>query len=198
MLFTLICGPSFQKLLIYHFSNSRICDHLFMRGRLAKVTSFHLAWYRILIYKTRPSNMSTFSQPASLIKRMQAEQLSAMLLDLPKDQTASKFAIVDVRSDDHIGGHIRSSLNYPSHTLDYTMSEIVRLLAEKEMVIFHCALSQERGPKAARRYLEEKERLRNSSKPATEKNEETNKQHQVLSEQEVYVLDRGFVGWQEK
>ena len=128
--------------------------------------------------------MSSFPQPASLIKRMPRERLSALLLELPQGAEAtSPFAIIDVRGDDHIGGHIRSSLNYPSHTLDYTMPELVRVLAQKQMIIFHCALSQERGPKAARRYLEEKQRTSDQS---------------GTSAQEVYILDRGFVGWQEK
>ena len=49
--------------------------------------------------------------------------------------------------------------------------------------MFHCALSQQRGPSAALRYARERERVLGA--------EESQKQ-------EVYVLEGGFVQWQEK
>ena len=136
--------------------------------------------------------MSTSPTSAAQIKRMPRERLSEMLLSHPPHSTGAStsstfvspftpFAIIDVRGDDHVGGNIRTSLHYPSNTLDYTMPELVRKLAEKDLVVFHCALSQERGPKAARKYLEERARMRGNGSGS----------------QEVYVLDRGFVGWQE-
>lgn len=63
------------------------------------------------------------------------------------------------------------------------MPELVRTLKDKEKVVFHCALSQQRGPSAALRYARERER--------TLGEEESKKQ-------EVYVLEGGFVRWQEK
>ena len=116
-------------------------------------------------------------------KRMPAEQLSTLLLS----PDASKVAVVDVRGYDHVGGHIKGSHHVPSTDLDYRMPQIVRTLADKEIVIFHCALSQERGPRAARWYKDEKEK---ESKKGEDKD--------ALKTQEVYVLDQGFVGWQEK
>lgn len=62
------------------------------------------------------------------------------------------------------------------------MPELLRTLKDKEKVVFHCALSQQRGPSAALRYLRERERVFGP--------EESQKQ-------EVYVLDGGFVLWQE-
>jgi rhodanese-related sulfurtransferase len=53
---------------------------------------------------------------------------------------------------DHIGGHIRHSIHAPSHTLDHKIPELVRKLKDKETVVFHCALSQQRGPSAALRW----------------------------------------------
>lgn len=47
----------------------------------------------------------------------------------------------------------------PSNTLDHTTPSLIRKLADKEIVIFHCALSQVRGPKAAAQYMRERYRL---------------------------------------
>jgi len=63
------------------------------------------------------------------------------------------------------------------------MPELVRTLEDKEKVVFHCALSQQRGPSAALRYARERERMLG--------NDESHKQ-------EVFVLEGGFVQWQEK
>src|ERR1700733_7742690 len=62
-------------------------------------------------------------------------------------------------SIDYIGGHIKHSIHVPSATLGHKIPELVRKLKDKETVIFHCALSQMRGPGAALRYLRERERL---------------------------------------
>lgn len=81
----------------------------------------------------------------------------------------------------------------------------MRKLKDKETVVFHCALSQVRGPGAALRYLRERERLlRPPSKgtPSTETKEGSEQadagaetQNAEVKEQKVYVLDDGFVGW---
>ena len=59
----------------------------------------------------------------------------------------------------------------------------MRILRDTEKVVFHCALSQQRGPSAALRYLRERERIYGV--------EESRKQ-------EVCFLEGGFVQWQEK
>ena len=82
---------------------------------------------------------------------------------------------------DHIGGHIHSSTWIPSASLDLYLPELVRTLKDKETVVFHCALSQQRGPAAALRYARERERVASNG-----------------SAQEIYVLDGGFVQWQQK
>lgn len=132
--------------------------------------------------------------------RMSSDQLSSLLLS----SKASKVAVIDVRDDDHVGGHIHSSTHVPSTTLDYRLPEIIRTLADKEIVVFHCALSQQRGPNAARRYMEERERKKKRGEivmDAGEDGQETNSKDSnkhVAQEQEVWVLDKGFLGWQEK
>ncbi|KAI1345508.1 Rhodanese-like protein [Xylaria sp. FL0043] len=120
----------------------------------------------------------------SSLERITASKLADMLLAANAAGGESKLAVVDVRDDDHIGGHIRNSMHFPTQSLDATMPTLMRKLADKDTVVFHCALSQQRGPSAALRYLREKE-----ANGAGEGN--------VKKTQKVYVLDRGFVGWQE-
>jgi Cdc25 family phosphatase len=66
------------------------------------------------------------------------------------------------------------------------MPTLVRKLEDKKTVIFHCALSQQRGPSAALKYLREKDHLLKNLGGAKSR-----------AEQDVFVLDRGFVGWQQ-
>jgi hypothetical protein len=93
------------------------------------------------------------------------------------------------------------------------------------MVVFHCALSQVRGPKAAAQYMRERNRLlgpqvagrgdigktltkskaenatvdggTSDSKDGEWVDEEKVDDEAALHKQKVYVLDRGFEGWQE-
>jgi rhodanese-related sulfurtransferase len=94
-----------------------------------------------------------------------------------------KYQLILVAGLDHIGGHIRSSIWVPSSELDVRIPELIRTLADKEKVVFHCALSQQRGPSAALRYARERQRL----VPEAER-----------QKQEVYVLEGGFSMWQAK
>ncbi|KAI1194484.1 Rhodanese-like protein [Nemania serpens] len=133
----------------------------------------------------------------SSLERITAPKLAEMLLAAGTAGSANtssstttagreqegRVAIVDVRDDDHIGGHIRTSLHFPSRSLDATMPTLLRRLADKEIVVFHCALSQQRGPGAALQYLREREAASGASA--------------AKKMQKVYVLDRGFAGWQE-
>ncbi|KFX97176.1 hypothetical protein O988_04990 [Pseudogymnoascus sp. VKM F-3808] len=164
--------------------------------------------------------------PAPVIPgRITADALSKILLE-PSE--SSKVAVIDVRGEDHIGGHILSSIHAPSNTLDHAIPSLIRKLADKEIVVFHCALSQVRGPKAAAQYMRERHRLLGpqgagrgdigktlakskaqnedaEAKASDSKNGEWVEEGTVeekddtskLKEQKVYVLDRGFEGWQE-
>ena len=87
--------------------------------------------------------------------------------------------VIDVRDSDYIGGHIIGCQNVPTNTHDYKMPELVRTLGNQEAVIFHCSLSQQRGPSSALKYLREKERMGKEDG------------------QKVYVLEGGFSKWQE-
>lgn len=107
---------------------------------------------------------------------------------------------------DHIGGHIKSSRHAPSETLDH--KDLARQLQGAEKVVFHCALSQQRGPSAALKYLREREKLLGadlSTKATTgsidgesKERDENENENEKVKKQEIYVLDGGFVRWQEK
>ncbi|MCJ1478222.1 hypothetical protein MMC13_006898 [Lambiella insularis] len=143
------------------------------------------------------------SSPPSYIT---ANALSEYLLQPPS--TRPSIAIIDVRDDDHVGGHIYTSTHVPSSTLDYRIPELVRTLSEKDMVVFHCALSQQRGPTAARRYVRERVRLlerKSDAAPVAGPGVEDSKADLGSDSldsgavcQKVYILDGGFVKWQEK
>ena len=125
----------------------------------------------------------------------------------PKRSLPGSTAIIDVRDSDHIGGHIRGSTWVPSSDLDFKLPELLRTLQDKETVVFHCALSQQRGPSAALRYLREKERVEGSGGVESkgevkEEGEGVEKKEGNEKEggkkQKVVVLKGGFTEWQEK
>jgi rhodanese-related sulfurtransferase len=134
------------------------------------------------------------------LPRISREELASLI----KDKNPS-MAVIDVRDTDYIGGHIAGGTNIPSDTHDYKMPELVRTLAGKETVVFHCALSQQRGPKAALRYLRERERMGGKNgeaevvegKDGKEGEGKDGKEGVKVKGQRVYVLDGGFVKWQE-
>ncbi|KAJ9620551.1 Cdc25 phosphatase Ibp1 [Taxawa tesnikishii (nom. ined.)] len=114
------------------------------------------------------SNISIASLP-----RITPDKLAPLVRSKDKN-----LAVIDVRDSDYVGGHIAGGTNVPTHTHDYKMPELVRTLQDKDTVVFHCALSQQRGPSAALKYLRAREIAGRKG-------------------QTVYVLDGGFVKWQE-
>ncbi|XP_019444309.1 PREDICTED: dual specificity phosphatase Cdc25 [Lupinus angustifolius] len=90
------------------------------------------------------------------------------------------IAIVDVRDDErNYDGHISGSLHFASHNFSESMPNLIHQVQGKDTLVFHCALSQVRGPSCARKlvnYLEE------SKVDAGIKN--------------VMILERGFNGWE--
>jgi rhodanese-related sulfurtransferase len=150
---------------------------------------------KLYTHQNQPKQPKMSTITTASLKRMTNSTLSATLLSAPLE-TTSPIAVVDVRDSDHVGGHIKGSIHAPTPTLDWKMPELVRQLRDKDTVVFHCALSQERGPKAALMYLRERERMFGASK-ATEGTGE-GKEGEAKSEQKVVVLEGGFVQWQEK
>ena len=80
----------------------------------------------------------------------------------------------------------------PVHTHDYRMPELVRTLRDQNLVVFHCALSQQRGPGSALRYLRERDRMAEKGEVGVRKDGED-----LKKSQRVVILEGGFVKWQE-
>ncbi|KAI0049468.1 Rhodanese-like protein [Auriscalpium vulgare] len=67
-------------------------------------------------------------------------------------QPRKDYLVIDVRDDDHAGGHILHSHHSPSRTFHDNVDKLAHSTKDVHTVVFHCALSQARGPKAARMY----------------------------------------------
>jgi Cdc25 family phosphatase len=72
--------------------------------------------------------------------------------------SSSKVAVIDVRDEDFVGGHIKGAINSPSEDLedDDELEALIERVCvggeSKSEVVFHCMKSQERGPTCARRF----------------------------------------------
>ncbi|KAI0344429.1 Rhodanese-like protein [Trametopsis cervina] len=103
---------------------------------------------------------------------------------IKSERVANKdYCIIDVRDDDWYGGNIKGSRNSPSHGFLHKVDKLVNETKDIPIVVFHCALSQVRGPKAARVYAESRDLLQAEGKDIP---------HQVL------VLQGGFSDFQAK
>lgn len=70
---------------------------------------------------------------------------------IKSDKVANKdYCIIDVRDDDWSGGNIKGAMNSPSYGFLTNVDQLVKETKNIPLVVFHCALSQARGPKAAR------------------------------------------------
>lgn len=85
-----------------------------------------------------------------LYKYINGDDLSRLIKSEKKPH--EDYVVVDVRDDDYVGGNIVNCLNQPSYTLEENIHKLVEKTKNVPVVIFHCALSQQRGPKAARIY----------------------------------------------
>ena len=103
------------------------------------------------------------------------------------------ISIIDVRDNDYIGGHIKGCQNVPTDTNDFKMPELVRTLRDQDMIVFHCVLSQQRGPGSALRYLRERQSMVESGRVGDRKDGK-----KLEDAQEVVVLDGGFSKWQQE
>ncbi|GKV40908.1 hypothetical protein SLA2020_008420 [Shorea laevis] len=90
------------------------------------------------------------------------------------------IAIIDVRDEERsYDGHIAGSLHYASDTFSDKISDLIQDVKGKDTLVFHCALSQVRGPTCARKFASHLE--------------ETKEDTGIKS---VLVLERGFNGWE--
>ncbi|KAI8354508.1 Rhodanese-like domain-containing protein [Mortierella sp. GBAus27b] len=98
------------------------------------------------------------------------------------------YLVIDVRDDDYVGGHIPGAVNYPSRELPDLLPQLIETYRDVPELYFHCALSQVRGPKAARMWW-------NLSEQERQLAQESGNQAPV---QKIHVVRDGFGGWQQK
>ncbi|XP_031126298.1 dual specificity phosphatase Cdc25 [Ipomoea triloba] len=91
------------------------------------------------------------------------------------------IAIVDVRDDERsCDGHIAGSLHFASDTFLDKLPSLVQSVKGKDTLVFHCALSQVRGPKCARRLAEYL----------------SDEMQDDAGIKNIMVLERGYNGWE--
>mmetsp|Transcript_5540 Transcript_5540/g.9656 ORF Transcript_5540/g.9656 Transcript_5540/m.9656 type:complete len:129 (-) Transcript_5540:16-402(-) len=87
---------------------------------------------------------------AEEIKRLSPSEFAPMLL---KDR--GEVQVIDVRDEDYEGGHIPGCRNVPAFEFERRVEGLAKEFAGTEkLLVFHCWLSQQRGPTCARRMLE--------------------------------------------
>lgn len=86
--------------------------------------------------------MSAAAQGAA-VRFVQPGELSRMLL------AGRRVAVVDVREEDRAGGHVRGSISEPKQHFASRVDGLVKRLAAEPLVVFHCQMSQVRGPYCA-------------------------------------------------
>ncbi|KAJ3681901.1 hypothetical protein LUZ60_014474 [Juncus effusus] len=91
-----------------------------------------------------------------------------------------RVAIVDVRDEERsYDAHIGGSFHFASESFSQKLPELAKAVEGKDTVVFHCALSQVRGPTCARAFMNY---LSEAKKESDIKN--------------IMILERGFNGWQ--
>ena len=77
-----------------------------------------------------------------MLKYMTSDELAAII---KSDKKSMKdYAVVDVRDDDFRGGNVKGCINTPSGTFFNSVDDLVEKTKDVPLLIFHCALSQER------------------------------------------------------
>lgn len=104
-----------------------------------------------------------------------------------KGGSPGRFAVVDVRDSDYIGGHIKGCYHYPSGNFQETLPELRQKLIDNQIkdVVFHCALSQSRGPSATLKFLRSLGEVKDQE------------QIEYFNGLSVWVLQGGFTQWQQ-
>ncbi|KAJ2761807.1 Cdc25 phosphatase Ibp1 [Coemansia nantahalensis] len=115
-----------------------------------------------------------------------ADELASIVGD-PAKTPGVDYLIVDARDEDYQIGHIPGAVNVPAHDIRLRAGKLIDKYRAVPLVVFHCALSQQRGPKSARIYSEIVQARLETEQPGS-----------PLASQTVQVLRGGFVGWAER
>ncbi|TPX71701.1 hypothetical protein SpCBS45565_g00901 [Spizellomyces sp. 'palustris'] len=119
-------------------------------------------------------------------KYIDAEDLASLVRD-PTKTPGKDYVVVDVRGEDFGFGNIPGVVNIPSHEFLDHPRDFIEPLNSVPKVIFHCALSQVRGPKCANHYQQVSAVVRGQQEAAKEGEG---------APQEVLILRGGFQNWQ--
>ncbi|TPX47625.1 hypothetical protein SeMB42_g00403 [Synchytrium endobioticum] len=93
--------------------------------------------------------MSSVSMPTFITP----DELTESLLRNPAKKAGRDYIVVDVREKDEVEkGKVSGSINIASSDILANLDKYVREI-KADRVIFHCALSQVRGPRTALRFL---------------------------------------------
>lgn len=71
---------------------------------------------------------------------MEVERISGNELSEKLKSKNTKMAIIDVRDNDFVGGHIESARNIPSEDFDTDIDQHVAELKEYDEIVFHCMM----------------------------------------------------------
>ena len=67
-----------------------------------------------------------------------------------KLESNSNIVIIDVREDDHIGGHRKNSFHIPANKFEENITKVLQLINTADEVILHCQESIKRSPRCAK------------------------------------------------
>ncbi|TFK49982.1 NAD(P)-binding protein [Heliocybe sulcata] len=128
----------------------------------------------------RPANAlqrwwDAFPTAPSGIPQISAEEVANLM---KKGCPGQDFAVIDVRRDDHKGGHVKGSHQWPAQTFYNDLPEFINTFGRTSKVIFYCGSSTGRGPRCAGWYQGRLQEL-------------------GLSSSAALVLEGGFKGWKE-
>ncbi|CAH7687322.1 Rhodanese-like domain-containing protein [Phakopsora pachyrhizi] len=120
--------------------------------------------------------------------------LSSIAKRIKSGQTPRDWVVVDVRDSDFIGGHIPGCIHIPSIQFDRSVPDLIQKIKDVKFVVFHCALSQQRGPHAAKLYAEKREEalLKGELKSILPFGIESRARQES---QEIVILQGGFQAW---
>lgn len=127
--------------------------------------------------------------PAPLFKYITGKELAELIKS--EKSPLKDYVVIDVRDADFVGGNIVNCRPSPSQEFEDNLDSLLEDTKDVPMVIFHCALSQQRGPWAALRYA----RRRNGEKEAAADADAT-KEGAQEGKQEIFVLEGGFTEFQ--
>ncbi|KIO29250.1 hypothetical protein M407DRAFT_242702 [Tulasnella calospora MUT 4182] len=128
--------------------------------------------------------------PQPLFRYITSKELAELIKS--GKEPCKDYVVIDVRDEDFAGGNIVNCLPSPSQTFEDALDSLLKDTKDVPKVIFHCALSQQRGPWAALRYA----RRRKADAEVTTGTDAAKAEPQK-DKQEIFVLEGGFTKFQQ-